>query len=39
MLLKGYKKSIQEEDLFEVQDQIVGEKNMLAFSERWEKCK
>ncbi|KAH7074750.1 P-loop containing nucleoside triphosphate hydrolase protein [Paraphoma chrysanthemicola] len=37
LLLRGYTKSIQEDDLFEVQDQIVGEKNLLAFAERWEK--
>jgi ATP-binding cassette subfamily C (CFTR/MRP) protein 1 len=38
LLLRGYKKPLQENDLFEVQDQIVGEKNLLAFAERWEKC-
>jgi hypothetical protein len=38
LLLRGYAEPIQENDLFEVQDQIVGEKNLLAFAERWEKC-
>jgi ATP-binding cassette subfamily C (CFTR/MRP) protein 1 len=39
LLLRGYRKPLQESDLFEVQDQIVGEKNLLSFAERWEKCK
>jgi ATP-binding cassette subfamily C (CFTR/MRP) protein 1 len=38
LLLRGYKKPLHEGDLFEVQDQIIGEKNLLAFAERWEKC-
>jgi ATP-binding cassette subfamily C (CFTR/MRP) protein 1 len=38
LLLQGYRKPLNEDDLFEVQDQIVGEKNLLAFAERWEKC-
>lgn len=39
LLLRGSKNPLQESDLFEVQDQIVGEKNLLSFAERWEKCK
>ena len=39
LLLMGSKKSVQEDDLFEVQDQIVGEQNLLTFAERWEKCR
>jgi len=39
LLLKGYNKPLNESDLFEVQEQIVGEKNLLSFAERWEKCK
>jgi ATP-binding cassette, subfamily C (CFTR/MRP), member 1 len=39
LLMRGYKNPLQEGDLFEVQDQIVGEKNLLAFAEKWEKCK
>jgi ATP-binding cassette subfamily C (CFTR/MRP) protein 1 len=38
LLLRGYKKPLHQGDLFEVQDQIIGEKNLLAFAERWEKC-
>lgn len=38
MLLKGYSNPIQEKDLFEVQNQIVGEKELLALSEKWDKC-
>jgi hypothetical protein len=38
MLLMGYKKPIQEDDLFEVQKQIVGDKELLMFAEKWEKC-
>jgi ATP-binding cassette subfamily C (CFTR/MRP) protein 1 len=39
LLLRGYRKPLQESDLLEVQDQIIGEKNLLSFAERWEKCK
>lgn len=37
LLLKGFKNPIQEHDLYEVQDQIIGEKNILALAEKWEK--
>ncbi|KAH7122775.1 P-loop containing nucleoside triphosphate hydrolase protein [Dendryphion nanum] len=37
MLLKGYSKPIQEHDLFEVQDHIVGEKEILMLAEKWDK--
>ncbi|KAF2028411.1 P-loop containing nucleoside triphosphate hydrolase protein [Setomelanomma holmii] len=37
LLLRGFGQPIQEKDLPEVQDQIVGGKNLLAFAERWEK--
>lgn len=39
LLLHGYRNPIQEGDLLEGQDQIIGEKNLLAFAEKWEKCK
>jgi hypothetical protein len=39
LLLRGYGKPLQEGDLLEVQDQIIGEKNILSFADRWEKCK
>jgi hypothetical protein len=38
MLLMGFKTPIQEKDLFEVQNQIVGEKELLMFAEKWDKC-
>ena len=38
LLLKGFKNPIQEHDLYEVQEQIIGEKNILALAEKWEKC-
>ncbi|KAF2106756.1 P-loop containing nucleoside triphosphate hydrolase protein [Lophiotrema nucula] len=37
LLLKGYSKPVQEHDLFEVQNQIVGEKELLMLAEKWEK--
>jgi ATP-binding cassette subfamily C (CFTR/MRP) protein 1 len=39
MLLRGYSHPIQEHNLPEVQEQIVGEKNLLSFAERWEQRK
>ncbi|KAF1998927.1 P-loop containing nucleoside triphosphate hydrolase protein [Amniculicola lignicola CBS 123094] len=37
LLLKGYSKPLQEYDLFEVQNQIIGEKEMLALVDKWDK--
>ncbi|KAL5119057.1 hypothetical protein ACEQ8H_002981 [Pleosporales sp. CAS-2024a] len=37
LLLRGYRNPLHENDLFECQDQIVGEKNLLAFAEKWRK--
>ena len=36
LLIKGFKTPIQEKDLYEVQDQIIGETNILALAEKWE---
>ncbi|KAF2008813.1 hypothetical protein BU24DRAFT_359666 [Aaosphaeria arxii CBS 175.79] len=38
LLLKGYKKPIEEVDLFECQKQIVGDSELLALAEKWENC-
>lgn len=39
MLFFGYRNEIQEQDLFEVQKQIVGDREMLLLAESWEKRK
>jgi hypothetical protein len=39
MLFYGYRNEIQEDDLFEVQKQIVGDREMLLLAESWEKRK
>jgi ATP-binding cassette subfamily C (CFTR/MRP) protein 1 len=36
MLMRGYSHPIQEHNLPEVQDQIIGEKHLLSFAEKWE---
>jgi hypothetical protein len=39
LLFFGYKHQIQEADLFEVQKQIVGDREMLLLAESWDRCK
>jgi len=39
LLFYGYRNEIQEQDLFEVQRQIVGDREMLLLAESWEKRK
>ncbi|KAF2181846.1 hypothetical protein K469DRAFT_740732 [Zopfia rhizophila CBS 207.26] len=37
LLLRGYQSPLQEHNLFEVQPQLVGEKELLGLADKWEK--
>ena len=38
LLLRGYKTPLQEDSLFEVQPSLIGEQELLALYDKWEKC-
>ena len=38
LLLRGYKTPLQEDSLFEVQPSLIGEQELLALYEKWERC-